>query len=314
MRTSWRCTALLLMPLLTAACSVAPPVDSPASSASTVDEPIAWIDDPAPAPTAAAPTSPAPARSCTAADLPDAATFIEANGLSQAYSYLAQLPNVGSSPCTIDSDPQLNSTDAQGRLQLIPMGPHIGTGAGGPATIAPGKSATLLISISHACNGDTGPTVTYQGIVLVQAGRQISVPGLSLTGTCPTVEIGSWQPPEQPDVVPPPLQYGTLQALIDAPATAHAGDTVDYVVSLTNPGPAAAPLQPCPVYRESVYKATATYLLNCPATVLAPGATLRFAMRITVPSYTPPGHYHLAWTIVETGGESAPASAPIDIA
>jgi hypothetical protein len=194
------------------------------------------------------------------------------------------------------------------------MGPSIGPPAGGPATIAPGESATLLISISHACNGDTGPTVTYQGIVLVQDGKQIAVPGLTLTGTCATVEIGFWQPPQQPDVVPPPLQYGTLQALIDAPATAHAGDTVDYVVSLTNPGTASVSLQPCPVYRESLYKASVTYLLNCPAAGLPPGATVRFAMRMTVPAYTPAGHYHLAWTIVETGGDSATASAPIDIA
>jgi hypothetical protein len=313
MRTWWRYAALLLMPLLAAACTAAPTVGGPTSSTSTIGEPIAWIDDPAPAPTAAPPTTPAAARSCTASDLPATATFIEANGLSQAYSYLAQLPNVGSSPCTIDSDPQLSSTDAQGRLLPIPMGPTIGIHAGGPATIAPGELATLLISISHACGGDTGPTVTYQGIVLVQAGKQISVPGLTLTGTCPTVEIGSWQPP-QPDVVPPPLHYGTLLALVDAPATAHAGDRVDYVVSLTNPGPTAMPLQPCPVYRESLYKTTVTYLLNCPAGNLSPGATLRFAMRITVPSYTPAGHYHLAWSIVETGGESAPASAPIDIA
>jgi hypothetical protein len=198
----------------------------------------------------------------------------------------------------------------QGQLRPLPTDQQAPVQGVGPATIAPGQTATLSVVISHAC--DTAQ-LSYDGIVLVQAGKQIAVPGLQLTGTCPTVHVGAWQPPQRPDPIPPRLQYGTLRALVDAPATAHAGDPIDYVVTLTNPGPATVAFSPCAVYRESIYKLSLTYLLNCPPAGLAPGDSIRFALRITASAYTPAGPTTIRWTIVEPGGESATASAPIEI-
>jgi hypothetical protein len=170
----------------------------------------------------------------------------------------------------------------------------------------------LLVVFSHACQAAQR---TYQGIVLVQANKRIPVPGLQLTGTCPTVDIepNAWRPPQQPNPIPPRLKYGNVLALVDAPAMVRAGAVLDYLVTLTNPSPTAVPLDPCPVYRESIYKLFITYQLNCPPGGIPPNGSIRFAMRITVPTYAPAGHDRLTWAIVETGGESAVASAPINI-
>jgi hypothetical protein len=294
--------AVTLAAVLVAACT------APRTTPLAQNTPIAWLDAPTAPPTAPGPPTPAAARTCTAADLPATTTFREGNGISQSVSYIVELRNVGPSACTLDTRPQLTRTDVQGQTRTVPTAPW-GTSTS-PATIAPGETASVLIVWQHGCDG---ATLTYEGISLVEAGKRIAVPGLTLSGTCPTVALGMWQPPQEADPTPPPLRFGTVGALLDAPATAHAGETLDYVVTLTNPSQATLPLAPCPVYREMIYKQMLTYLLNCPAAGLPAGGSVRFAMRIAVPDYTPTGHYRLQWMIVEAGGESAAASAPVDV-
>jgi Protein of unknown function (DUF4232) len=309
--------SLVLVALLGAACTAParpdPAPGSPASTAPSTVAPIAWLDAPTPAPSAAGPSTLVTTRPCSAGDLPATATYAQTGGISQSESDLIQLRNAGTSPCTLGAGPDLLYTDQHGQVRPLPTdhaGIASGGGSAGPATIAPGETAALLVVFSHGCGAGQ---LSYQGIMLVQAGKRIPVPRLRLTGTCPTVHIGSWQPPQQSTPVPPSLHQGTLAALIDAPATVRAGAVLDYQVTLANPDAAAVPLDPCPVYQESIYKLSATYLLNCPSGGIPPGSSTRFAMRITVPTSVPPGHYRLAWAIVEAGGESATASAPIDI-
>jgi hypothetical protein len=313
--------SVVLAALLASACTDhAGQSPAPASAGSTTPvaaAPIAWLDAPTPAPSAGGPSIPAPARPCTPGDLPATATYEQTGGISQSDSDLIQLRNVGPSPCTLDKNPQLLYTDQHGQVRPLPTGqwdpaaPSPGASpTRSPATIAPSETATLLVIFSHGCGAAQR---TYQGIVLVQASKRIPVPGLQLTGTCPTVDIDAWRPPQQPDPIPTRLRYGNLVALVDAPATVRAGAVLDYIVTLANPGSTAVPLDPCPVYRESIYKLSITYQLNCPSGGIPASGSIRFAMRITVPAYAPAGHDRLAWAIVESGGESAAASAPINI-
>jgi hypothetical protein len=310
-----RATRLLAVPaaaalLLSSGCTASHRNPPPGATTTGL---IAWLDSPATPPTPPGPPSVPTARPCTATDLPASTTFEPTQGLSQAESYLIHLPNTATTPCTLPSDASLLYTDQHGRTQLLPTD-HAAIanpgGPAGPATIGPGQTATLTVVISHACTGDP---VSYQGISVEQSGKRIPVPGLSLGGTCSTVHIGRWQPPQPPPSPPPSLRYGALSAQLDPPASSHPGATLDYVLTLANPTTHPVPLDPCPVYQETIYKQQATYRLNCTAGSIPAGGSLRFSMRITVPPYTPAGHTRITWTILEADGPSTTASAPIDV-
>jgi len=304
MRT--RHSAALLAVVLAAACTG--PSPAPESDTATGSAPVTWLDAPTPTPGPVA-QSPTQVRPCGASDLPATATYARTGGVSQSDSDVIELRNAGASACTPDADARLEYTDEGGQVRALPTdrtGPPTRT----PATIAPGETATLPVIISHAC--DAAP-LSYQGIVLIEAGTRIPVPGLRLTGTCPTVHLGAWQPPQRPDPIPAHLAYGGVQALVDAPVSVRAGAVLDYTVTLTNLGSASLSFEPCPVYQESLYKVSVSYRLNCPSGGLAAGGSVRFAMRIPVPDYAPAGRYLLDWTIVEAGGTSATGSAPIDV-
>jgi hypothetical protein len=302
--------------LLTAACTPGPGNQAPSTpiSSAPMTNTIAWLDSPAAIPTEPAPTPPPIERPCTAADLPATTTFEYSPGISQSMGFTIYVQNVGPSACTVTGDPVLYSADAQGHEQVVPV--TRSDWADGPATIAPGERARLLVIFRHSCEGALDQ-YQYRSIEVVQSGRRISVPGLSASGSCPAVDLGRWLLPLPPPGPAPTLRYGSLVPLLDVPATVSAGATLDYVVTLNNPTPAAITLRPCPVYREQVFKQVDTYLLNCDApgagTVPA-GGSLRFAMRATVSAYTPQGGQRLTWTILEPDGTSATASANIVVA
>ena len=143
-------------------------------------------------------------------------------------------------------------------------------------------------------------------------GITVTVSGLSLSGSCPTLSLDTWRntPVDQPPV---PRRFGQLTAELTTPATVRRGATLDYVVTLTNTGPDAVSLDPCPAYHEEFFKHMESYQLNCAPGTIPAGGSVRFAMRIGVVSFTPPGPTRLTWALIEPAGDSAAASTTVDV-
>jgi len=144
----------------------------------------------------------------------------------------------------------------------------------------------------------------------------------------------------RPTPVPAATQApATLAAHIDAPSTAFAGETLRYLLTLTNLTSGALVLAPCPSYLESlgghplptaappsnfptfkIWDAIVRYeggvkeshLLNCSdAPSLGPAASITFEMRLEVPANAV-GSDTLRWQVIAVGGAPI-ASAPVTI-
>jgi hypothetical protein len=220
---------------------------------------------------------------------------------------------VGGSPCIAPTDIRLYYTNKSGQLATLPSTTSGDTFTNPPTILSPGQQAHLVLTAGQGCLNS--PTLTYTGVVIEMAGRRMKVSGLTITTPCGAVVEQLWAGGgPQPTFELPPLQYSSLTALIDAPASAHANSTLDYIVTLSNNTRADIALDPCPVYLEIIYKNGATYRLDCAVPAILAGESVRFAMQLQLnPTYTPVGRQLLNWSIEEPGGASATATAPIDI-
>jgi len=150
-----------------------------------------------------------------------------------------------------------------------------------------------------------------------------------------TMSVGR-RPTLEPITSPPPAR---IAARIDAPSTAVAGDTLRYVVTLTNLTTDTLVLDPCPSYVESLggqalptpappsnwptfkpwspivpYAGVAkeSHLLNCgKSPSIAAGASISFEMRLAVPADAL-GSDTLRWGVIAGLGDLI-ASSPITI-
>jgi hypothetical protein len=107
----------------------------------------------------------------------------------------------------------------------------------------------------------------------------------------------------------PPDPRRVLRAALDLPATARAGATLDYVVTLTNPTARSVSLRHCPGYVEAVAAPPSTKLnfgLDCRRVpVMSPGQSVRFEMRLPVAGSTAPGRAPVVWSMTAFPGPSA---------
>lgn len=150
-----------------------------------------------------------------------------------------------------------------------------------------------------------------------------------------TVSVGP-RPTLEPVATPPPA---TLAARIDAPSTTIAGETLRYVVTLTNLTSGALVLDPCPSYLEwlgghplptaappsnfpsfKIWDPIVRYgggvkeshLLNCnDAPSIGPSASITFETRLAVP-VDAIGTDTLRWQLIAAVGAPS-ATAPITI-
>jgi hypothetical protein len=103
-----------------------------------------------------------------------------------------------------------------------------------------------------------------------------------------------------------------------APATAKRGSTLTYLVVVTNSGSTDYSLNPCPDYFEAMQAKVpvATYRLNCgPVGHIAPGESVTFEMRLTLPMSMATGPNSLLWSLIDLRLEGPPeAKAAIEVA
>jgi hypothetical protein len=279
---------------------------------------VAWVDKPAPAPWSPQPTPPKPptmdAPRCLAGQLGvDGAQGRRANG---AFFTTIQLRNVSSAPCLLVGTPVRVVAQAPGQPDVVATrGLHIASGGVG-GDLQPGKLGYLSIESGHNCTARrTDPSNRYTSLsVTLPSDTQLDVP-LRLDVQCGLFTGGLGvavpPPPETPD------KRNALQPTIDAPATVIPGQTLVYVLTLTNPTGSAISLHHCPGYAESAQAglvvARSTFGLACPDSgSIAPGTAVRFEMRLPIPAGAPNGRVLLAWRLL-TDGSAPQAFATVDI-
>jgi len=99
---------------------------------------------------------------------------------------------------------------------------------------------------------------------------------------------------------PPDPAYLKMDMVISAPPSVRRGSTLVYYVTLKNASGTDYRLDPCPDYTEILggKVAVAEYQLNCsPAGHIAPGTSVKFEMRLTIPSSVPIGPNELMWAL-----------------
>jgi len=279
---------------------VAPAEPTPAPSPSVV----AWLNEPTtPGELEATepPERPA-ARPCAAEDVAAQAVVGDTEGAGGHILTTIRLGNASSSRCTLSGTMSLAGIRTERGTIIDNVG-----WKQYPATIDPGEEARVDLETSYMCDG---AQKQYHDIVMKVLGRSFPLAGLRLGSTCP-VRAGDWY--VQIDAPTPEPRYAGLTATIQAPATVVRGSTVDYVVTLTNPGTTAVRLDPCPVYLEQLWKNVAYYRLNCAAGEIGAGASVRFAMRLRIDAETPLGPTRLQWNLAETAGSTAEATVPVEV-
>jgi len=291
----------------------APIGPSPSTGASVVP----WRDLPSvhqPEPT----LSPRPtAAACRTADL--LLDAIDTDGAGGTTFNHVKVHNAGPARCTVSGRPTLVKTDPKtGRTSAAATGtttmfsPQPGST---PATIDPGEQAWLDIETYGGCLDDR-PEITYADVRLrLPDGGQIAL-RTSLNATC-GVNLSVWF--RSPPTGPQPDPFAALTVSIQAPASVKIGTTLDYLVTLTNPTASDIALHPCPnysVFLQAPVKAGGYHQLNCAVPAIPAYGSVRFAMRLTIPSYTTySGPTKLSWTLGDNGAvDQAPAAnAPITI-
>src|SRR5262249_10933146 len=151
------------------------------------------------------------ARPCASADLPSMASILNPNdGISEQDDAILTVHNVGSSRCTLAGRVSVTSSGVP--IDTRPDERGLGEYDEVPATVDPGETAYVRIGVTVVCNGGIGTTTKYD-IALTYAGKSISVPGLSLRGSCPYAYATQWyrQLPQSPGANP----YPGLEARVE---------------------------------------------------------------------------------------------------
>ncbi|MBV1851790.1 DUF4232 domain-containing protein [Catellatospora tritici] len=318
--------AVLSALLLLAGCSAEAPVATPEPGPPTVvssavptvvaitsggwpPDAVPWRDDALTVADLPGPgrESPRPAaRPCTAADLPTV-EFVGHNGAAGTRQSFIEIRNAGPSRCSIGGYPVLFSG---GKTVPVNTDPGTLTVPGyeeRPATVDPGERARFVLGSSYSCGGGVDGR-TYSDISVRLLDREYAIPELSLYGSCPIGITGIHRLLRDLSAEP---HYSGVRVRIEAPAKAKPGTDLDYTVTLTNTGGRPLALEPCLTYMEMLYKGVEVHRLNCAPGTIPAGGSLRFAMRLHIPDYTPAQSWQLEWSVREPGAIGPTASAQV---
>ena len=265
---------------------------------------IPWADLPQPAPydPKPLPTTPPPASApaCTAEQL--VGRNLGYPGITQDDGDVIDLRNVSDRTCLLTGTVHatLFGTGAA-PLQVT------GTGRYFPDTMAsfdmpPGQSTQVWFFATYGCErrpaDGSKPIPVTSASIEIPGGGTVTVTGLDMPRECGITAKQFSQNLPARTYPPTPLDGATFS--LEAPATVHAGQSFDFVVSVVNPTSSPITMTPCPAYNEWLSVGTpdtkGIYGLNCMGhTSLAVHERLRFQMRLTVPEDAPSGPAELRW-------------------
>jgi len=264
---------------------------------------------------APAPEPRATAAPCNAADL--RLKRLSDEGATGHLGRFFLMRNMGTTRCTLAGYPSLTGLDSTS--SQVPISVEHDTffdlrpSVERPATIDQGEAALLIIETSSSC-GDGTATLVFKDVqMMLPDGTRVPL-NLDLSSSCP-IRIGSWYRDNAP--IEEPVRFDQLSAEItDTPTIGS--DFLEYVVTLRNQGDESVDLTPCPGYVQSVRtldpnslgaSETAAFRgqwrLDCDAhPVLAPGDTVRFAMRLDIPAKLElSGEVMLEWQLLGTSSD-----------
>lgn len=259
---------------------------------------------------------------CQASQL-DAAYFISSAATGGNLDSPVRFRNHSPVYCYLEGYPDLTLLDARGsvlatsagaasRGTYFPDGPDV------PVLMVPGTAA-LAFTGNPAPSGQAYLNVQWYDCSRPSAaGLSISLPQSGGTLTIPYAVTASYYPTCDTDKTsraflrglfnpsgiewPPGPAYITLNVTIHAQASVKRGSTLDYFVEIQNTSNVDYALSPCPDYDEflGAKQGWASYRLNCrPVGHIAPGAGVKFEMRLAVPSTLSSGPSTVTWVLVD---------------
>jgi hypothetical protein len=245
--------------------------------------------------------------------------------------------NTGSAACWLAGSADLRILDSAGHELAVV------TGVGGPSFFDDGPAVQVLLPpFTPPLPAPHQPLIRGQAFMNIEwydchetraatlvldlpnGGGSLRVPFDVQSPVSPVCDSGTMSPvgllrgPFSPAgyTWPPGPVYLTVDIAIAAPVSVKRGSTLVYFVTVRNADKVDYPLDPCPNYHELLAgkQAVGAYQLNC-STVhhIAPGASVKFEMRLTLPGDVALGPNRLTWALAD-GRLGAPyAQAPIDI-
>ena len=273
---------------------------------------------------------------CQASQL-DAAYFKSTAATGGNLDSPVSFRNHSSVLCYVEGYPDLTLLDARGSVVAtsagaIGRGTYFPDGPDVPVLMVPG-TAQLAFTGNPAPSGQAYLNVQWYDCSYPSAVRlSISLPPNGGTLTISYPVTASYYPTCDTDKStraflrglfnptgiewPPGPDYVTLNLTVQAPASVKRGSTLDYYVEIQNNSAIDYALSPCPDYNEflGAKQGWASYRLNCgPVGHIAPGAVVKFEMRIVVPSTMSPGPSTVTWVLVDGRAGVPHLSTPMTV-
>ncbi|MEK8033525.1 DUF4232 domain-containing protein [Ideonella sp. DXS29W] len=273
-----------------------------------LDEP-AWAAEPADATGPLTESTPAP---CRQADLD--LTLGTAGAYHGRATQELLLRNTSSAPCSLPDAPAVELAQAMGWQAIETKADQVG---GSALVLAPRATVGVLLGTPGACDATLREDrrVVRRLRVLAPGGGALHTDGAHVDTTCGPAALMRVDL-HAPARATAPAGLGALTAELTAPRTAHAGATVDYLVTLRNPTGTPVDLSTCPSYEQVLNtdssREAGRWRLNCAGAggrIPAHGQ-VQFAMRALVPaSSLASGGVKLSWQLA--GGPTAGTVVPL---
>ncbi|HYU50260.1 MAG TPA: DUF4232 domain-containing protein [Candidatus Limnocylindria bacterium] len=242
--------------------------------------------------------------------------------------------NTSHEPCRLEGRPAIKIVDAEGRSLDVRTVPAPSPSPR-PIVLGPKQAAPVLNEEpSRGLASETlqwfnwcgsAPKEPLKLTVTLPEGGVLRVP-ISFGGgtprcdepTAPSVlSVAPFEETSGPSATEPPaVPAQSLELTLVVPEHATAGQRLDYVAILTNHTTDPIALDPCPAYEERLNTSggpvVGDYILACATVpVIAPGASVRFAMELNLPVALPPDDQAaLVWGLDPFHSQGFPPQPP----
>jgi Protein of unknown function (DUF4232) len=238
------------------------------------------------------------AAACSASQLKS--TNLGSSGRTADRGAVISFRNISGRTCRLAGAPQTTMYGPGYGPVVVTGRNHVGTSYDMP----PGQSTQLWFSATDACvaGPQTGTPIVNRLVIAIPGGGTVTVDRLAVPRACGIAEGNFDREPPPPTYPQQPLTGAAIRLVL--PPSAHAGAVMTYLVLVRNPTRAAITITPCPVYSERLEAGSRhvpEYGLNCAGRAsLAPGSTLRFQMKFTIPADAPTGQALFHWFLLDT--------------
>jgi len=339
----WARVAVVGMLLSCPACAGSPPSAGASSPSATY---VPWLAlkttgviPQAPRPSPYPPVSiPSGTPGCTADELE--AAYFGGGGATGHTDFSFAFRNRSTSQCFLGGYPDVKVLDGSGAVMNQALGaPQRGTffdtaGWDEPILLATGTpSLPSVVQSQQSVKGQAALNLEWVDCKFSTASRmEFDLPGgggrllvdfpvkASYSAACdggtvaPYVLRGHFWPTGME--WPPGPIYIQAHVAINVPSSVKHGSMLVYFVTVTNTSSMDYSLTQCPDYTEilGTKQAVGQYQLNCaPVHHIAPGATVKFEMRLQVPDTMPAGAARLEWALADARVGVASANTTVTI-